>query len=284
MPVRTHYDNLHIPQNADADTIRRAYRRLSKQYHPDLNPDQDAHRIMQLINQAYEVLSDPVKRAEHDRWIAAQNRPAPSFTVHIRPQTTYTASGTPAAAPPTVAVARKRPAALWWLIGITLLIVLLGWQIAQPLAAKYTRLPAVSASAPTGAPETSGNPTTAVAADNGYIRPYAAPNGNPWPDQSGYIAGYTQTYGNGNRRLYIDNVRNPSDVFAELYAEGHPQPLRTFFINERGHLILDRLDAGSYHLRYRQLDDGESLKSETIMLHTAREATLYLQRGNPPKH
>ena len=57
--MRTHYDNLQIPRDADEQTIRQAYRRLSKQYHPDLNPSEDASRIMQLINRAYTVLSDP---------------------------------------------------------------------------------------------------------------------------------------------------------------------------------------------------------------------------------
>ena len=70
--MRTHYDNLQIPRDADEQTIRQAYRRLSKQYHPDLNPSEDASRIMQLINRAYAVLSDPEQRAEHDRWIRQQ--------------------------------------------------------------------------------------------------------------------------------------------------------------------------------------------------------------------
>ena len=70
--MRTHYDNLQIPRDADEQTIRQAYRRLSKQYHPDLNPSEDASRIMQLINRAYAVLSDPEQRAEHDRWIQLQ--------------------------------------------------------------------------------------------------------------------------------------------------------------------------------------------------------------------
>ena len=70
--MRTHYDNLQIPRDADEQTIRQAYRRLSKQYHPDLNPSEDASRIMQLINRAYTVLSDPEQRAEHDRWIRQQ--------------------------------------------------------------------------------------------------------------------------------------------------------------------------------------------------------------------
>jgi curved DNA-binding protein CbpA len=69
--VHTHYDNLKVARNAPAEIIRAAYRTLSKKYHPDHNPDnKEAIRIIQLINAAYEVLSDPVKRAEHDKWIA----------------------------------------------------------------------------------------------------------------------------------------------------------------------------------------------------------------------
>ena len=83
MTIRTHYDNLHVAPDADAQTIRQAYRRLSKQYHPDLNTDPDAHRIMQLINQAYEVLSDPQKRAEHDQWIA-QQQAAERLKAHVQ--------------------------------------------------------------------------------------------------------------------------------------------------------------------------------------------------------
>jgi curved DNA-binding protein CbpA len=45
-----------------------------KKYHPDKNQgNPDAERVMQIINTAYEVLSDPVKRAEHDAWIARKN-------------------------------------------------------------------------------------------------------------------------------------------------------------------------------------------------------------------
>ena len=57
--IRTHYDNLQLPTTASEKEIRTAYRRLSKKYHPDYNSDPDAIRIMQLVNRAYEVLSDP---------------------------------------------------------------------------------------------------------------------------------------------------------------------------------------------------------------------------------
>jgi curved DNA-binding protein CbpA len=70
-PVHTHYDNLKVARNAPTEVIRAAYKTLSKKYHPDHNPgNPEAIRIIQLINAAYDVLSDPVKREEHDRWIA----------------------------------------------------------------------------------------------------------------------------------------------------------------------------------------------------------------------
>ena len=66
----THYDNLKVARNAPPEVIRAAYKTLSQKYHPDRNPDSaEAIRIIQIINAAYEVLSDPVKRQEHDDWI-----------------------------------------------------------------------------------------------------------------------------------------------------------------------------------------------------------------------
>lgn len=70
--VRTHYDNLHVSRDASSEEIRAQYRKFSKMYHPDRNPDPDAPRIMAIINRAYEVLSDPQRRAEHDKWIARE--------------------------------------------------------------------------------------------------------------------------------------------------------------------------------------------------------------------
>lgn len=69
----THYDNLKVARNSPTEVIRAAYRVLAQKYHPDRYPDRDeATRIMQILNEAYEVLSDPQKRHEHDQWIAEQ--------------------------------------------------------------------------------------------------------------------------------------------------------------------------------------------------------------------
>jgi len=68
---RTHYDNLQVSRDASRAVIQAAYRALAQRYHPDKWPEgrEAAERIMRIINEAYEVLSDPEKRREHDRWI-----------------------------------------------------------------------------------------------------------------------------------------------------------------------------------------------------------------------
>jgi len=69
--IHTHYDNLKVARNAPPEVIRAAYRTLSQRFHPDRNAgDDSATHIFQLISAAYEALSDPAKRREHDEWIA----------------------------------------------------------------------------------------------------------------------------------------------------------------------------------------------------------------------
>jgi len=62
-----YYEVLDVPRDADQDTIRRAYRKLARQYHPDVNSDSDAEERFKEIGEAYEVLSDAEKRERYDR-------------------------------------------------------------------------------------------------------------------------------------------------------------------------------------------------------------------------
>ena len=62
------YDLLGVGRDADADTLKRAYRRMARQYHPDINKDPGAEDRFKEIGRAYEVLSDPQTRARYDQF------------------------------------------------------------------------------------------------------------------------------------------------------------------------------------------------------------------------
>jgi molecular chaperone DnaJ len=63
-----YYELLGIPRSATEAEVKRAYRRLARQHHPDVNPDDEAEERFKEINEAYEVLSDVRKRELYDRF------------------------------------------------------------------------------------------------------------------------------------------------------------------------------------------------------------------------
>lgn len=61
------YETLEINENASADEIKKAYRKLARKYHPDVNKDPQAEDKFKEINAAYEVLSNPEKKQQYDQ-------------------------------------------------------------------------------------------------------------------------------------------------------------------------------------------------------------------------
>ncbi len=66
--ARDYYEILGISRDTDKEEIKRAYRRLARKYHPDVNKDPGADEQFKEINRAYEVLSEPEIRSRYDRF------------------------------------------------------------------------------------------------------------------------------------------------------------------------------------------------------------------------
>lgn len=84
MQYKDYYKIMGLARDASAEDIKRAHRRLARQYHPDVSKEKDAEARFKEISEAYEVLRDPEKRAAYDqlgtRWQAGQDfRPPPEW-------------------------------------------------------------------------------------------------------------------------------------------------------------------------------------------------------------
>src|SRR5215469_16169012 len=68
-PKHDYYETLGVPRQAAAEEIRKAYRKLARKYHPDLNlGDKSAEDRFKNVQEAYDILSDPKKRQMYDQF------------------------------------------------------------------------------------------------------------------------------------------------------------------------------------------------------------------------
>jgi molecular chaperone DnaJ len=68
MSKRDYYEVLGLDKNASGDEVKKAYRKLARQYHPDVNKEADAETKFKEVKDAYETLSDPQKKAHYDQF------------------------------------------------------------------------------------------------------------------------------------------------------------------------------------------------------------------------
>lgn len=101
-----------------------------------------------------------------------------------------------------------------------------------------------------------------------YVRPATAPNGEEWPIVAGYVKGFPRVHANGLSQVTVDNSQNDSDVFVKLVSLDGPQafPVRTFYIPGHGSFTLNNVTAGTYDVRYQDLNTGGRSRSEQFSL------------------
>lgn len=299
--IHTHYDNLKVSRHAPQEVIRAAYKALSQKYHPDKNPgDEKAARIMAIVNTAYNTLSDPVRRKEHDEWIAAEEWEVEWVESSNAEEGNERRPESWEARPPEKP--RRRGRLLrdprWWL-GLSGCFVA-GAAAAVLLAQQPHLLP--NALAWPGKPETGSVRPDELGRDasvDGWARregggegkepppdikalgvtqlivpqrapdcstdlqTLTAPTGDPWPQESGYLAGYPVGNNGNDMQVVVDNSGNGSPVFVKLYDLDRRANVRHAFVAPRASFVIDKLAAGKYEVRYQNIIIGAS-KSECI--------------------
>ncbi len=82
MEKKDYYEILGVKRDASQDDLKKAFRQLARKYHPDLNKgSKEAEEKFKEINEAYQVLSDPQKKAEYDQVGHAAFRPGRYFRI-----------------------------------------------------------------------------------------------------------------------------------------------------------------------------------------------------------
>ncbi|QYF94946.1 J domain-containing protein [Massilia sp. PAMC28688] len=296
--IHTHYDNLKVSRGAPQEVVRAAYKALSQKYHPDKNPgDAKAARIMAILNSAYASLSDPVRRREHDEWIAAEEWEIAWL------ESTQADDGREAAEPEWEPEAVPQPAPYralrdphWWL-GMT--AALAAGVVAGLLLMSHTRaVPAAVASALGGAAaapqaasprrtdplpdgwavdqppgEEAVPPQVKVVALSQVVIParapdcdqalrgLAAPGGLDWPEASGYLDGFPLDNVGSGVQVVIDNAANPSPVLVKVIDSARGAAVRHLFLQPGASMTVDNLAAGRYEVRYQNLQVGGSAEA-----------------------
>jgi hypothetical protein len=263
--MKNHYDALNVPEDASEDEIRAAYKTAAKEHHPDRNSGSaESRQIMQSINEAYAVLSDPVRRWDYDRVLKfnreLEDEPDPdddSFDDESheddpddrREAVERVLSGISAAF-----------RGFFWDVRIALLVAVLAvWGI---LSLTHRDRPARSRSGATPVSMESFQFGVATP-QRQYFRPAVSPIGTNWPSSPDYVEGYPIEGVGGLSSVTIDNTKNTSDVFLKLvqHAGSETVPIRTCYIPARSLFTFSTVRAGRYDVRYRDLNTGVLSKS-----------------------
>lgn len=270
--IFTHYDNLKVSRDAPQEVIEAAFRSLEQKYAPSkFQGSQEVAERMLLIRRAYEVLSDPELRQEHDAWIRREERTlAEAEAHHAARQARNLSQSQP------IDIKRAMPRR-----NNNLPLRLFKrnfsehWQYyAMAVALGYVVLANFTGVMPswTDTPAYSQQPLQAFkqpAPVIHYQRPVSTPYGYPWPKEADYLAGSTQLNQSGLSSVTVDNTLSANDYHVKLVYLDAPQayPVRDMYIPAHAMFKVERINAGHYDLRYRNLDTGELVRSDPLTLY-----------------
>lgn len=209
----THYDNLKVTRDAPVGVIKASYRTLSQKYHPDRNPDPAALEIMKLVNLAWDGLSNPERRARHDRAIAALDRQGSVNTATSR-----------ACVPPSRTAPQANHAARV-AVGLALLVALM---IVAVLQMPRTGSDDSEQPAPDDIPQ--------LAAERERLR-------------HGYLVASVQDNSPGVALVDIDNTAGLADVEVRLFL--HDRAARSMYVHQGRRFVVENLAPGKYAVKYR---------------------------------
>lgn len=275
--MRTHYDSLNVSETAPVEVIRAAYKALAMKFHPDRNNGSaESRQIMQIVNEAYSVLSEPLGRREYDKLLLAarQSQPPPlptTFKNHQEPPplpNTFKKRQPPPPRPPAPKSKNMFAVLLTFIFSdfrITLFVIGLSIWGFSALTSKTT--PSRSYSPTSNTPSYSSQPYTPPARPK-YVRPSLSPVGTSWPSAAGYVGGYQIQAQGGLSTVTIDNSRNSSDVFLKLVwlSASETIPARMCYIPAYSSFTFSSVMTGCYDVRYRDLDTGGLSKTEEFIL------------------
>lgn len=107
-----------------------------------------------------------------------------------------------------------------------------------------------------------------------YVKPPLAPNGRPWPLNSGYLQDYPEESSPGLSTITVDNAQSSADVLVKLFSldTDTPVAVRVFFIRAGSRFAVRNIPAGTYDIRYQNLNTGYLSKSESFTLTEQNEA------------
>lgn len=305
MTIKTHYDNLKVARNAPDEVIRAAYRSLSEKYHPGRHPGSaEAARIRKILDAAYDTLTDPVRRKEHDQWIERQELGDAEFSESLTTSHRSLEGLVKNVMSPLIAWASVNRSRLWMGAGLVVATVLFvsaeqgglfasSNESAPRLSKPYNPAPApdpmpapalvqprdktVPVRSPPMVPINSV-PTSRLApvALKPACEPSASPKGYQWPDTAGYLKGYPKRAMTGRSIVRIDNSQSGDDVMVKLVStsDSVSSPVRVFYIPAHGDFTASKLSSGTYDVRFCTISDGHLSRSDPFTLEEIHEGNV----------